>query len=121
MLGKQRTTTDILREIVEINGVEASIVVGRDGFVIESVGNVPDIELDALGGCLATAVSGIDAMGSELRISGFQDLFVEYGSATILCRPVGDTVLAVVSPDSSQLGSIRYRIKNYLTELKSFF
>ncbi len=121
MMGKSRGTTDIFKEIVEIPGLEAAIVVGRDGFVIESAGNVPGMELDALGGCLATAISGIENMGKELKIKAFQDLFIEYGGATILCRPTGDTVIAMVAPDASQLGSIRYRIKTHLAELKSFF
>ena len=84
-----RTSTDVLEELLKVPGVTAAVVVGRDGFVIESSGGSTAISLDDLGAALANAVNGIEEMGGELKIAKFQDLFVEYGRAVIMCRPVG--------------------------------
>lgn len=116
-----RTSTDVLEELLKVPGVTAAVVVGRDGFVIESAGGSTAISLDDLGAALANAVNGIEEMGSELKIAKFQDLFVEYGRAVIMCRPVGDAVIAVTAPDASKLGIIRHKAKPLVDELANFF
>jgi len=117
----QRTTTDILKEFLEIPGISTAVVVGRDGFVIEATGGARGISLDALGASLAYAINGIEMMGKELQIRSFQDLFVEYEGALILARPVGDAIIALVAADASQLGVVRYKIKPLVAELARYF
>ncbi len=121
MASNNRTSTDVLKGILDIPGIEAAIVVGRDGFVIEAEGQSEDVEEDVLGACLATAINGIEVMGQEMSISTFQDMFVEYGSALIMCRPIGDAVVALVAQDASKLGIIRHKIKEPVRELTRFF
>lgn len=116
-----RTSTDVLEELLKVPGVTASVVVGRDGFVIESAGGSTAISLDDLGAALANAVNGIEEMGAELKVASFQDLFIEYGRAVIMCRPVGDAVIAITAPDASKLGIIRHKVKPLVDELASFF
>lgn len=117
----ERATSDILNDLLEVPGVSTAVVVGRDGFVIEAAGGTRTLNLDALGASLAHAINGIERMGQELQIRTFEDLFVEYGDAMIVARPVGDAVIALVAPDASQLGIIRYQIKPLVSELASFF
>lgn len=116
-----RTTTDILKDFLNVPGISTAVVVGRDGFVIETAGGTKALSLDALGASLANAINGIEMMGQELKIKTFQDLFVEYQGALILSRPVGDAIIALVAPDASKLGIVRYQIKPLVTELASFF
>lgn len=116
-----RTSTDVLEELLKVPGVTAAVVVGRDGFVIESSGGSTALSLDDLGAALANAVNGIEEMGGELKIAKFQDLFVEYGRAVIMCRPVGDAVIAITAPDASKLGIIRHKAKPLIDELANFF
>jgi len=116
-----RTSTDVLEELLKVPGVTAAVVVGRDGFVIESAGGGAAISLDDLGAALANAINGIEEMGGELKIAKFQDLFVEYGRAVIMCRPVGDAVIAITAPDATKLGIIRHKAKPLVDELANFF
>jgi predicted regulator of Ras-like GTPase activity (Roadblock/LC7/MglB family) len=116
-----RTTTDILNDLLDVPGISSAVVVGRDGFVIEAAGANGSLDLDALGASLAHAINGVEMMGRELQINLFEDLFVEYGNALILARPVGDAVIALVAPDASQLGIVRYQIKSLIPQLASFF
>ena len=121
MPGTSRTTTAILEDILKISGVQAVLVAGRDGFVIESRGASYDAQIEALGACLANAINSLEQMGMEMNIEKYKDMFVEYGSAVILSRPIGDAILAIVSPDASTLGMIRYRLKGYARELEALF
>jgi predicted regulator of Ras-like GTPase activity (Roadblock/LC7/MglB family) len=112
-----RESTHVMNDLLEISGIDAVVVVGRDGFVIESAGSSARINIDELGASLAHAVNGIEEMGSELNIHCFQDMFIEYGSAVIMCKPVGDAVAAIVTPDASKLGIIRHKTKKLFREL----
>lgn len=115
-----RTSTDVLEEILKIPGVTSAVVVGRDGFVIESSGGSTVISIDDLGAALANAINGIEEMGRELKIAQFQDLFVEYGHAVIMCKPVGDAILAITAPDATKLGIIRHKARPLVDDLVKF-
>jgi len=117
----ERDSTAVLNDLLTVPGIDAVVVVGRDGFVIESAGNSTRINIDELGASLAHAINGIEEMGSELKINLFQDMFIEYGRAVILCKPVGDAVAVVIAPDASKLGIIRHKIKKYFEELDLLF
>jgi predicted regulator of Ras-like GTPase activity (Roadblock/LC7/MglB family) len=117
----ERDSTAVLNDILTVPGIDAVVVVGRDGFVIESAGNSTRINIDELGASLAHAINGIEEMGNELKINLFQDMFIEYGRAVILCKPVGDAVAVVIAPDASKLGIIRHKTKKYFEELALSF
>jgi predicted regulator of Ras-like GTPase activity (Roadblock/LC7/MglB family) len=116
-----KTSTQYLEELLSLENVKAVVVIGRDGFVIESVGGARAIELDALGASVAGAIMRIENMGSELEIDKYKDLFVEYGKAMIMGVPIGDAIVTVVASDSSSLGMIRYKFKKMIPFLEEFF
>ncbi len=116
-----RSSTDVLEDLLKVPDVSAAVVVGRDGFVIESAGGTTSVSIDDLGAALAHAVNGIEEMGNELDVRAFQDLFVEFGKAVIMCKPVGDAVVAILAPDASKLGIIRHKSKKLIAELAQFF
>lgn len=117
MLTTDKDSTEVMNDLLGIPGIDAVVVVGRDGFVIESAGNSARVNIDELGASLAHAINGIEEMGGELKINRFQDLFVEYGKAVIMCKPVGDAIAAVITPDASKLGIIRHKTKKHFEEL----
>jgi predicted regulator of Ras-like GTPase activity (Roadblock/LC7/MglB family) len=117
----QRDSTQVLNDLLMIPGIDAVVVVGRDGFVIESAGNSSRVNIDELGASLAHAINAVEEMGSELKVNLFQDMFIEYGKAVIMCRPVGDAIAAVIAPDASKLGIIRHKTKKYFEELVLLF
>jgi len=121
MSATDRDSTDVLNDLLGIPGIDAVVVVGRDGFVIESAGNSARVNIDELGASLAHAINGIEEMGSELNVNKFQDMFIEYGRAVILCKPVGDAIAAVITPDASKLGIIRHKTKKHFEDLAQSF
>ncbi len=121
MLQTLRESSDVLEDLLKIPSVDAVIVIGRDGFVIESSGNSNRIDVDGLGAALAHAINAIEEMGAELQVDRFQDIFVEYGRAVILSRPVGEAVVALVMPDALKLGIVRHKAGGLLQELGRHF
>ena len=71
----ERDSTTVMNDLLMIPGIDAVVIIGRDGFVIESAGNSSRINTDELGAALAHASNAIEEMGSELKVNVFQDLF----------------------------------------------
>ncbi len=117
----ERDSSEVMNSLLEVPGVDAVVVVGRDGFVIESAGSSSRVNIEELGASLAHSINGIEEMGGELNVNNFQDMFIEYGRAVIMCRPVGDAVAAIITPDASKLGVIRHKTKKLFVELGQSF
>lgn len=121
MATPERDSTSVMGDLLLIPGIDAVVIVGRDGFVIESAGHSSRINTDELGAALAHATNAIEEMGTELKVNAFQDLFIEYGKAVIMCKPIGDAIAAVIAPDASKLGIIRHKSKKFFEELALLF
>ena len=121
MVKNSRGSTQVLKDILEIPGIDAAVIVGRDGFVIESMGSSREVEIDTLGACLATAINSLEEMGKEMSVDRYQDMFVQYGGAVIISRPIDDAIMSLVSPDASTLGIIRHKVKGFVKELEELF
>ncbi|MDO9325055.1 MAG: roadblock/LC7 domain-containing protein [Methanoregula sp.] len=118
---KTRSSTDILQELSRIKGVNAVVVVGRDGLVIESIGYVTNTKLDILGAAIASAINNINDMGTELKVGEFVDLFINYHNAMIMCFPIGEVICGIASTDSSKLGMIRHMSQKLIPELEKMY
>jgi len=116
-----RESTEILSDLLKVPGVDAVVVAGRDGFIIEAAGSSTRINIDDLGAAIANTINGIEEMGSELNVNKFQDLFIEYNRAVIMCKPVGDAIAAIITPDASKLGIIRHKAHRLFDELREVF
>jgi uncharacterized protein len=121
MLEQAETIASILNEIVRIDGVTAAIIIGRDGFVIEAEGDLSSIDVESLGSSLAGSIAGIEKMSSEMKITDFRNMFLEYEKALIVGIPIEDAVLAIIADDASSIGMIRLRLQSPIPKLKAFF
>jgi len=114
----ERTSTQILQDILEISGVNAVVVVGKDGFVIESAGRMHGAaDIDTVGASVAMVLDGAEKMGNELSLEAFHNLTLESSDAMIMCTLVGDALLVILAPDSKTLGMIRLQVKKLTPEL----
>ena len=100
----------LLGGLTKVDGINTAIVVGRDGFVIDSAGSGNDAE--ALGAIVATALGSSEVMGTELRVGGLRQVLLEYASGTIVLSTLGaEAILAVVADTAANLGNVRYNVK----------
>ncbi|HEV8437030.1 MAG TPA: response regulator [Methylomirabilota bacterium] len=107
----------VLAKLAALPGVSLSVIVDRDGFLIESAGEML-LEAEvagALASCLAESSEGI---GRELGQGKFQGMILEYEAGLVILNGVDPTtMLAVVLRDAAALGKVRYYVKKALPEL----
>ena len=101
----------ILSDFLRLDGVTAAVVVGRDGFVIESAES-GDIDTEALGAMASTGMGTSEAMGSELGKGEMIQMLVELDDGPILLSPLSeDELIAIVAEKKVNIGRIRYELK----------
>ena len=110
-------TTKIINQMLEIPGLNAIMIVGKDGFVIETAGNLGGIDEDALGASVALIQNGAENMSSELGLADFHTITLEAMDAMIMCVPAGDALVVMFAPDSKTLGMIRLQAKKQIPAL----
>lgn len=101
----------ILGDFLKVDGVSAAVVVGRDGFVIESAAS-GKMDIDALGAMASTGIGTSEAMGKELGKGELNQMLVELNKGPIIISPLSaDELIAIVADSTANLGRIRYEVK----------
>ncbi len=113
-----RTLKGILKDFLKVDGVTSCIVVGRDGFIIESE-SAGDIDTEGLGVMVATAIGTTEVLGQESDIGSLNQYMAEYKTGNIFIASVGDEILCVLTKNTVVLGSIRHAIRKHLKELET--
>ncbi len=107
-----------LEALAATPGIRFAALADREGFLIESAGELAAKveEASALASCLAESSDGL---GHELGQGALQGIILEYGSGILLLHGVGPTaLLAVLVNDPAALGKVRYYVKKALPELQ---
>lgn len=106
----------ILKELNSAQGIHVSLIVGRDGFVIDNVG---DMDADSVGAVISTAIGAVEAMGRDCDQGGLFEIMAEYRDGVIIAAPLGrDALLGVVADSTANLGGIRYAVKKNIKALE---
>ena len=116
-----KTSAEVLQSFLEIPGLQAICIIGRDGFLLDVAGNPGRINQDALGASVALVYKGVEDMGKDLGVLPSQAITIEYAGGMIIGLPVGDAIAAAVCPDNKTLGVIRHKIKGLLGEIAKFY
>jgi CheY-like chemotaxis protein len=107
----------LLGQFAGIPGVVVAALIDREGFLIESAGDVPGEA--ALAWALAASVAQSAAgIGQELNQGVLQAMIFESEGGVVLLHAVGPSaMLTVVLNDATALGKVRYSVKRALPEL----
>ena len=107
----------VLSRLAAVPGVALAVLVDREGFLIESAGDMV-LEAEAAGamaGCLAEAS---EAIGRELSQGTLVGLIAEYEAGLVLVNMAGSgAMLATVLCDSGALDRARHDVKKTLSDL----
>jgi predicted regulator of Ras-like GTPase activity (Roadblock/LC7/MglB family) len=111
-------TSRILKELVEVQGIEVAVCVGRDGFVIDaaSTGNA---DTDAIGAMVSTGMGSAESVGRELGVGEMAQAMMEYDKGIVVLSALGsDALLAVVASKDANLGNVRLQVKRRSSDLE---
>ena len=109
--GGQEMLKPLLEEFLKLEGVSAAVVVGRDGFVIESAVS-GKVDIEALGAMASTGLGTSEAMGKTLGKGELSQMLVELEKGPIILSPLSvDELIAIVADTTANIGRIRYELK----------
>jgi len=113
------STSEILNNLIRVEGVTAAVVIGRDGFVIDAAGG-GGMDVEAIGAIISTGFGSSETMGKELNIGRTGQVMAEFEDGILVSAAIGqDAILAVVTTSNTNLGNVRYQVKKYIRELES--
>ena len=106
-----------LAPFTSVPGVVVAALVDREGFLIESTGEVPG-EAEVAWALAASVAQSAAGTGQELNQGVLQAMILEYEGGIVLLHAVGSAaMLAVVLNDPTILGKVRYSVKRALPDL----
>jgi CheY-like chemotaxis protein len=106
-----------LAPVTSVPGVVVAALVDREGFLIESTGEVPG-EAEVAWALAASVAQSAAGTGQELNQGVLQAISLEYEGGIVLLHAVGSAaMLAVVLNDPTILGKVRYSVKRALPDL----
>ncbi len=103
---------DLLSDLAKVEGITTSVVVSRDGFVIEGASTNGSMDTEAIGAVISSGIGSSEVMGRELNVGEMSQMMTEYKNGIIVVSFLGeDALLATVADLNANLGNVRYQVK----------
>jgi predicted regulator of Ras-like GTPase activity (Roadblock/LC7/MglB family) len=117
----KRTTSPTIRELVETlaarPGVQASILVGEDGLVIESR-TAAGVDGEHLAAHVPTLVAAAEELGSQAARGGLVTSVIEYERGTVLISTLtADALLLVLLHASANVGPLLFEVRRFRSSM----
>ena len=107
----------VLTECTNIPGVNTACLVGRDGFLLDSIA-MSGIDTEMIGAIASGGFGASEAMGNQLGKGALSMSMIEYNDGPVMLSPIGDDAfLVVVAEKDANLGMIRLKIKKHSAEI----
>ena len=101
----------ILAEFTNIEGVHTACLVGRDGFLLDSLARA-GIDAEMIGAIASSGFGSAESMGNQLGQGDLRMTMFEFASGPVMFAPVGEEAfLVIVADHETNLGWIRISIK----------
>ena len=106
-----------LAQLAAVPGVRQAVIVDREGFLIETAGEV-GVGAEVTGALAACLAESSEAIGREMGQGALSSMILDYEDGMVLLNRAGTAaILAVVLRDETALGKVRYHVKKALPEL----
>ncbi len=110
---------DQLEDFLKVDGVTTVVVVGRDGFVIDSA-SMGSFNIDDVGAVVSTGMGSSESIGTDLGVGNMMQGMLEYDNGIIFMRELGeDAIFVVVTLPTVNLGMIRLQIKRRIDHIQA--
>jgi predicted regulator of Ras-like GTPase activity (Roadblock/LC7/MglB family)/DNA-binding response OmpR family regulator len=108
----------ILAEFTSIEGVHTACLVGRDGFLLDSLAR-PGIDAEMIGAIASSGFGSAESMGNQLAQGDLRMTMFEFANGPVMFAPVGeDAFLVIVADQETNLGWIRISIKKNANKIR---
>lgn len=105
------TIRDLVAAIRQRDGVEAAVVLGRDGLLIDSQ-TVPNLDAEQVAAHVPSIIQFADELGGAAARGALQTAVLEHerGLAVIACLSADAVLLVLVQP-TANLGQLLYELR----------
>ncbi len=108
----------ILAEFTTIEGVHTACLVGRDGFLLDSLARA-GIDAEMIGAIASSGFGSAESMGNQLGQGDLRMTMFEFANGPVMFAPVGEEAfLVIVADQETNLGWIRISIKKNAKKIK---
>ncbi len=108
---------DVLTEFTNIPGVNTACLVGRDGFLLDSIA-ISGIDTEMIGAIASSGFGASESMGTQLGKGGMSMSMIEYDDGPVMLSPIGgEAFLVIVAEKEANLGMIRLKIKKHAAQI----
>ncbi len=108
---------DLLEVFNRLPGVNAVCLVGRDGFLLDSIAKT-GFDPDMIGAIAASGFGSSESMGRELDKGALTMTMIEYEKGPVMFSPVGgEAFLVIIADKGANLGMIRLKLKNHTKDI----
>ncbi len=108
----------ILAEFTNIEGVHTACLVGRDGFLLDSLAR-SGIDAEMVAAIASSGLGSAESLGKQLGQGYLRMTMFEFENGPVMFAPVGkNAFLVIVADRETNLGWIRISIKKYSTKIQ---
>ncbi len=113
---------EILKNLTEATKSEIAFITDAEGHCIASTGNMEDSYLNSISSLIAGSIAAVNSIAQMLSMSKFNSILTESDDKNLYVTSVNDrTMLIIIFEKDSNLGLVRFRVKNSTKELESVF
>jgi CheY-like chemotaxis protein len=107
----------ILQDFTKLQGVTAVCLVGRDGFLLDSIAG-RGIDTEMIGAIASNGFGASESMGRQLGKGAMVMTMSEFERGPVMSSPVGpDSLLVIIADKDANLGMIRLKLKKEIQAL----
>lgn len=114
------TLAELLRQVIDIKGVNSAAVVSGEGFIIEGASNNAT-DLGFVGGLIASGLASSRALAQLLGGGTITQTMIEYEHGPVLIIPLeeGDDgfVMVATLESTAVLGRARFQLRKLLPDI----
>ena len=105
------TPKEVLETITKIEGVDATMAVGRDGLLLASAGKV-GMDLEAIGAVSSSTLGAAEVLGGELQSGNLDQVIMQFEKGIAVLEALGkDAILVIFASSAANIGVIRLAIR----------
>lgn len=108
---------EILNQLVKVAGARGSMIVGRDGLVLASSGDLGG-EVEGIGAVTSSGLGALESLGQGLQFGDVDQLMGIFGKGiAIIQNLTGDLLLLVLANTDANLAMLRHGINKFKSDL----
>ena len=108
---------ELLTEFTKLQGVNAVCLVGRDGFLLDSIAKT-GFDAEMIGAIASSGFGTSESMGKQLGKGAMLMSMIEFDDGPVLFSPVGaDAIFVIIADKDANLGMVRLKLKKHTSDL----